>query len=67
VLYLVTRSTSLSFLSFTYNLRQLGAVIFRLKPEYATPWGLSLVTALVIVGLTLLVLQRQVRGVEVVT
>jgi len=67
VLYLVTRSTSLSFLSFTYNLRQIGYVIFRLRPEYATPWGISLLTALVIIGLTMLVLERQVRGVEVVT
>ena len=67
VLFLVTRSTSLSFLSFTYNLRQLGYVIFRLRPEYATPWGISLLAALAIIGLTLLVLERQVRGVEVVT
>ena len=67
VLYLVTRSTSLSFLSFTYNLRQLGYVIFRVRPEYATPWSISALTALVIIGLTILVLERQVRGVEVVT
>ena len=67
VLFLVTRSTSLSFLSFTYNLRQLSYVIFRLQPEYSTPLAISLLTTLAIVGLTLLVLERQVRGVEVVT
>ncbi len=67
LLYLVTHSTSLSFISFTYNLRQLSYAIFRLPPAYATPFGISLLTMLALVGLTLLVLERQVRGVEVVT
>jgi ABC-2 type transport system permease protein len=67
VLYLITRSTSLSFLSFDYNLRQLSYVIFRLRPEYATPSGISLLAALSLIGLMLLVLERNVRGVEVVT
>jgi ABC-2 type transport system permease protein len=67
VLYLVTHSTSLSFISYTYNLRQLSYAIFRLPPAYSTPLGISLLTMLAVVGLTLLVLERQVRGVEVVT
>ncbi len=67
LLRLVTHSTSLSFLSFNTNLRQLGAVIFRMSPEYATPWGISFLTLLAIIGIALLVLEREVRGVEVVT
>jgi ABC-2 type transport system permease protein len=67
VLHLVTRSTSLSFISFDYNLQQLSYVIFRLKPLYSTPWPISLLTALAIIAIALFVLERQVRGVEVVT
>lgn len=67
LLFLITRNTMLSFLAFTFNLRQLGYVIFRLQPVYSTPWLISLATALAIVGLSMLILERQVRGVEVVT
>lgn len=67
LLYLITRNSSLSFLSFSLNLQQLGHVIFRLKPVYSTPWFISLATALAIVAIAMLVLERQVRGVEVVT
>jgi ABC-2 type transport system permease protein len=67
VLHLVTRSTSLSFISFDYNLQQLSYIIFRLKPLYSTPWPISLLTALAIIAIALFVLERQVRGVEVVT
>ena len=67
VLHLVTRSTSLSFLAFDFNLQQLSYVIFRLPPQYSTPWPISLLTALAIIAIAVLVLERQVRGVEVVT
>ena len=67
LLYLITRNSSLSFLSFSLNLQQLGYVIFRLKPLHSTPWFISLATALAIIAIAMLVLERQVRGVEVVT
>jgi ABC-2 type transport system permease protein len=66
VMYAVTRSTSMSWLSFSANLAQLGDVIFRQPPKYETPWPVAL---LVIVGLVVLsgvILERRVRGVEVV-
>ena len=67
VLYAVTRSTALSWLSFSANLAQIGDVIFRLPLQYDTPWPVSL---LMIVGADRassgVVLERRVRGVEVV-
>ena len=66
VLYAVTRSTALSWISFSANLTQVGDVIFRQPLTYDTPWQVSL---LMIVGLTALsgvILERRVRGVEVV-
>jgi len=66
VLYAVTRSTALSWISFSANLTQIGDVIFRQPLTYDTPWQVSL---LMIVGLTALsgvILERRVRGVEVV-
>ena len=66
VLYLVTRSTSLSWISFTANLSQLGNVIFRLPLKYDTPWPVSLFMIVVIVVFSGFILERRVRGVEVV-
>jgi ABC-2 type transport system permease protein len=66
VVYAVTRSTALSFISVSANLAEIGDVIFRLPPKYDTPWFVS---ALVIAGLIAVsawVLDRRVRGVEVV-
>ena len=66
-LRLITGSTSASWISFPANVAHVGDVIFRLQPRYDTPWVLSL---LVIVGwivVSMVVLERRVRGVEVVT
>jgi hypothetical protein len=38
-----------------------------LKPRYATPWPVSLTVVLGLVALSISVLERRVRGVEVVT
>ena len=38
VLYAVTRSTALSWMSFSANLTQIGDVIFRQPLQYDTPW-----------------------------
>jgi ABC-2 type transport system permease protein len=66
VLNLVTRSTSLSWISFSANLSQIGNLIFRLPPRYATPWPVSLFMIVAVIVVSGLVLERRVRGVEVV-
>ncbi len=66
-LYAITGSSRVSWISIGANVSQVVDVIFRLKPRYQTPWEVS---ALVIVGLIVVsisVLERRVRGVEVVT
>ena len=63
----ITGSTKLSWLSLGANLAQVVDVIFRLKPRYATPWPVSLIVLLALIALSISVLERRVRGVEVVT
>jgi ABC-2 type transport system permease protein len=60
-------STTLSYLSLGANLTQVVDVIFRLPPRYATPWQVSLTVVLGLIVLSISVLERRVRGVEVVT
>ena len=67
VLLLVTRDTRLSFLSFSSNLDQVGNLIFRLPLQYDTPWPVSLLMIVALVVVSAIVLERRVRGVEVVT
>jgi ABC-2 type transport system permease protein len=66
VLYFATRSTSLSWISFSANLSQVGNLIFRLPLEYDTPWPVSLFMIVATIVLSAMVLERRVRGVEVV-
>jgi ABC-2 type transport system permease protein len=66
VLYAVTRSTAFSWLSFSANLRQIGDVIFRQKLEYDTPWPVSLLMIILLIAASGVILERRVRGVEVV-
>ena len=49
VLYAVTRSTALSWISFPANLAQVGDVIFRLPLKYDTPWPVSLLMIVVLI------------------
>ena len=63
----ITGSTKPSYLAVTANLTQVIDVVFRLKPRYATPWPVSLTVILGLIVLSLSVLERRVRGVEVVT
>lgn len=63
----ITGSTSLSWLSLGANLTQVIDVIFRLTPRYATPWEVSLLVVIGLIVLSISVLERRVRGVEVVT
>ena len=63
----VTSSSSLAWLSLRANVEQVGDVIFRLSPRFESPWLLSVLVVLLLIGLSTLVLERRVRGVEVVT
>ena len=66
VVHAVTRSTAFSWLSFSANLSQIGDVIFRQPPKYDTPWPVSLLMIALLIGLSAFVLERRVRGIEVV-
>jgi ABC-2 type transport system permease protein len=66
VLYVVTRSTALSWISVSANLTQVGDAIFRLPAKYETPWAVSLLVIVVLIIASGLILERRVRGVEVV-
>ena len=42
-------------------------VIFRQEPRFDTPWQVSLIVVLGLIALSVSVLERRVRGVEIVT
>jgi ABC-type transport system involved in multi-copper enzyme maturation permease subunit len=67
VLYLITGSSAVSWVSPTASLAQVVDVIFRLTPRYVTPWQVSLIVLLGLIVVSISVLERRVRGVEVVT
>lgn len=67
VLRLVTSGTSISWVSFTASLEQVGDVIFRVTPRYDTPIAVSFIVLLALVVVSLSILERRVRGVEVVS
>ena len=66
VLRFVTGDTRLSWISVPYNLNQVGDAIFRLPLRYDTPWPLSLAVLVLLVVASGWVLERRVRGIEVV-
>jgi ABC-2 type transport system permease protein len=66
VLYAVTRSSSLSWISLATDLEQVGDVIFRLPQKYDTPWPIAVLVLVLVVALSGVILERRVRGVEVV-
>ena len=60
-------STAFSWLSLSANLNQVVDVVFRVAPRYTTPWQVSLLVIVGLIVLSISVLERRVRGVEVVT
>jgi ABC-2 type transport system permease protein len=66
VLTFVTGASTMSWMAFTVNLEQVGNAIFRLPPRYDTPLPVSLLTVVVLVVVSAFVLERRVRGVEIV-
>jgi len=67
VLYAVTRSSNFSWISLSADLEQVGNIIFRMPAKYDTPWPVSLLVIIVAIALCGWVLERRVRGVEVVS
>ena len=67
VVYLVTRSTGYTWISLQMSLQHLRDVIFRVPSRYDAAVWVSVAGLAVIVALAALVLERRVRGVEVVT
>jgi len=66
VLRFVTGGTTLSWISFGNNLTQVGDVVFRTPLHYQTPWLVSALLVIVVIAGSALILERRVRGVEVV-
>jgi ABC-2 type transport system permease protein len=66
VLRAVTGSSMVSWISFGNNLAQIGDLIFRVPLRYQTPWPIALVMIVVLVGVSAVILERRVRGVEIV-
>lgn len=66
-LYAITGTSRVSWISIGANLTQVVDVVFRLKPRYATPWQVSLLVIVGLIVVSISVLERRVRGVEVVT
>jgi ABC-2 type transport system permease protein len=66
VLYVVTRDSSMSWVSFAANLSEIGDLIFRLPVRYTTPWPVALAMIVGLIVASGLILERRVRGVEVV-
>ena len=48
------------------SIHQPGVSIFRVPLRYETPWGVSLAVVLALMGISAIILERRVRGVEVV-
>ncbi len=63
----ITGSSSVSWLSFTASLEQLGDLIFRQRLRYDTPVAVSLIVVVGLIVVSASILERRVRGVEVVT
>jgi ABC-type transport system involved in multi-copper enzyme maturation permease subunit len=66
VLYGMTRDSSMAWISLSANFAQIGAFVFRVPPRYDTPWPVSLAVIVALVGVSVVILDRRVRGVEVV-
>jgi hypothetical protein len=62
----ITTSSSWAWLSPTGTLEQIGALIFRADPPYDLPAVAAIAVIIVLIGGSAWILERRVRGVEVV-
>ena len=66
VLSAVTGGTSVSWVAFGHNVAQVGDAIFRVPLRYETPWFISLTVVLALIAASAVILERRIRGVEIV-
>jgi ABC-2 type transport system permease protein len=66
VLRFITGGTKLSWIAFGNDLAQVGDLIFRVPLRFDIPWLVSLLTIVGLVAVSGLILERRVRGVEIV-
>jgi ABC-2 type transport system permease protein len=66
VLTAATGDSRLSWVAFGNNLAQIGDTIFRVPPRFSTPWSVSLMMIVALIAVSALILERRVRGVEVI-
>jgi ABC-2 type transport system permease protein len=66
VLTFVTGGSAIAWVSLPADLTQVGNAIFRLPPRYDVPLVLSLFMIVALVAISGLILEKRVRGVEVV-
>jgi ABC-2 type transport system permease protein len=67
VMFAVTRTSALSWVSVQASLTAVGDAIFRLPNKYDTPWYISGLVVFGLIGVSAAILERRVRGVEVIT
>ena len=67
ILRAVSGGSTVAWMSVMANLSQVGDVIFRLPTRYETPWAVSALVVVGMMALSVVVLERRVRAVEVVT
>jgi ABC-2 type transport system permease protein len=66
VLYAVTRSTGFAWIAMPIDLSQIGDFVFRIRLQYATPVSVAMLVIGLIIGASAFILERRVRGIEVV-
>jgi hypothetical protein len=62
----IFKSPYFSLISIKYNLKQIGAALFKQNPIYDVPWILSLLVLLLICGASAFVLKKKIKGVQVI-
>ena len=67
VLRVITNSTRAAWISIGANLENITDVMFRQTPRYETPVIVSVLVLLGLIAVAVSVLERKVRGVEVVS
>ena len=63
----ITGSSRIAWISINNNVLQVVDVVFRVKPRFGVPWQVSLLVLIGVVVISISILERRVRGVEVVT
>ncbi|MEX2273235.1 MAG: hypothetical protein WD690_17320 [Vicinamibacterales bacterium] len=63
----ITGGTRVAWISITSNVSQVTDAVFRQAPGYQSPWQVSLLVILGLIAISVSVLERRVKGVEVVS